>query len=564
MRSGTAGVIVRGVVLVAVCGAALVSAQQPASAPIYDPYVEQAQRLQPPVPPASVPDSPRNPSGTSVPTGVIATPARGQSPVVDPPPPVLQLQVRTPAHVPIGKPVPYRVTVTNSSAAKALRVKVRMPWPDGAQALTKCEPKPEGLKELPPLGVSIPKGQDIVWDIGDLQRSESKTIEMTFTPTADAKKVAGTAYVSFEYGAKVETTIDKPKISVKRVATPEVSVNELVTVRVEVTNPGTVAIPKVRLVEQAPPDTEFRTDDKAEKTHIEGQRAWDLDTIGPGQMKSVTYQLMARKPTVGRGMLTSSIVSSSDVTLDTTQAESHTKVLQPALRLEFTGSPTTTPKSPAVYKAVVRNVGTLPLGNVTLSVDIPEGLTVTKRTNGSTKETGRLTWTLPKLPAGEAQEFSVQCEPEQGVAGKKLLKATARDGRGLVDVQTAEVGTEFVGRADLTWKPQFEKAWVQVGRQGTLKVTVKNQGAETDNGVRLRVKLPAEVKYLGNNGAIPATFENAEVLFPAQKLAPGQSTEFTVTYEGKTAGSGRFMLILDGESLGKQPLTKEQEILIER
>lgn len=558
MRSGTTGVIVRGVVLAAVCGAAWVSAQPPGSEAIYDPNVEQIQRLQPPVPPASVPDSPR--PGPS--NGVTVTPGRGQAPVVDPPPPVLQLQVRTPAHVPIGKPVPYKVIVTNSSAAKALRVKVRMPWPDGAAALTKCEPKFEGLKELPPQGIGPLK--ELVWEVGDLPPGKSQSIDLTFTPTPDAKKLAGTAYVSFEYGAKVETAIDKPKVSVKRTATPEVAAGEPITVQVEVTNPGTVAIPKVRLVEQAPPDAEFRGDEKAEKTNIEGQRAWDLDTIAPGQTKYVRYQLLARKPTAGAGMLTSSAVSSGDVTLDVTQAESRTKVLQPALKLEFTGSPTTTPKAPAVYKAVVRNVGTLPLGNVTLVVDIPEGLSVTKRTKGAKVETGRQTWTLPKLAAGEAEEFNVTCEPEQGVAGKKLLKATARDGRGLVEVQTAEVGTEFIGRADLTWKPQFEKAWVQVGRQGTLKVTVKNQGAETDNGVRLRVKLPPEVKYIGNNGAIPATFENAEVLFPAQKLAPGRSTEFEVTYEGKTAGSGRFLLILEGESLGKQPLTKEQEILIER
>ena len=91
-----------------------------------------------------------------------------------------------------------------------------------------------------------------------------------------------------------------------------------------------------------------------------------------------------------------------------------------------------------------------------------------------------------------------------------------------------------------------------------------NQGAETDNGVRLRVKLPAEVKYLGNNGAMPATYENAEVLFPAQKLAPGKTTEFVVTYKGKTPGPGRFLLVMEGESLGNKPLTKEQEVLVER
>ena len=567
MRSVVTGTMVRGVLLSVVCGAALVSAQPPLT--ITDPYVEQIQRLGPPVPPASVPDSPRsNPNGTTVPTGVTATPGRGQAAVFDPPPPVVQLQLRTPANLSVGKPVPYRMVVTNTSAAKALRVKVRMPWPDGAAALTKCDPKPEGVKDIPPQGVGPAKGPDqkpldLVWDVGDLQGRESKTYDLTFNPVPDAKKVSATAYVSFEYGAKVETTIDKPKIQVKRTATPEVAVGELVTVRVEVTNPGTVPIPQVRLVEQAPVEAEFRGDEKAEQTNVPGQREWKLGTLSPGQTVFVQYQLLARKPSTGKGMLTSSQLA-GDAPLDVTAAHSYTKVLQPALHLHFSGTPAAPPKAPALYKAVVRNVGTLPLGDVRLSVDVPDELTVTKRTNGAKVERGRLTWVIPKLPAGEAHEFSIECVPEAGVAGKKLLKAMLTEGRGVVEKQTAEAGTEFVGRADLTWKPKFDNAWVRVGRQGVLTVKVENQGAETDNGVRLRVKLPPEVKYVGNNGATPATFENAEVLFPVQKLAPGKTTEFVITYEGKSPGPGRFYLVLEGESLGNKPLTKEQEVLVER
>lgn len=552
MRSAATGAIVRGVLLAAVCGAALVSAQPPGE-PIYDPSVQPAQRLQQPVPPASVPDTARNPSGTTVPTGVTATPGRGQAAVVDPAPPMLQLAVRTPSHIPVGKPVPYRITVVNSSAAKALRVKVKMPWPEGADKMTKCEPKADGGAE----------GKELEWNVGDMQRGESKTMEVTFTPKADAKKVSGTAYVNFEYGAKVETAIDTPKLEVKKTADEKVAVGDLVTVRVTVTNPTPVAIPNVKLTEGVPvADAEFRGDDKAERLDKQdGVRVWDLGTLAAGSSRTVTYQLLTRK---AGELVTYSTAVSPEVTGGMVKADSRTKVLQPGLSLVFTGSPATTPKAPAQYKAVVRNTGTLPLGNVTLAVDVPEGLTVTKRTNGAKSDRGRLTWVIPRLPAGEAQEYSIQCEPEQGVAGKKLLKATAIDGRGLVDKQTAEVGTEFVGKADLTWKPTFDKAWVQVGRQGTLTVVVKNQGAETDNGVRLRVKLPPEVKYLGNSGTIPATFENAEVLFPAQKLAPGKTAEFVVTYEGKSAGPGRFTIMLEGESLGGKPLTKEQEVLVER
>jgi hypothetical protein len=450
--------------------------------------------------------------------------------------------------------VPYRVTVTNTSAAKALRVKVRMPWPDGADKLTKCEPKADAGAD----------GKELEWGVGDLQRGESKSYDLAFSPKAGAKKVTATAYVSFEYGAKVETSYDTPKVGVKRTATPEVAMGELITVRVEVTNPGKVAIPKVRLLEQAPADAEFRGDDKGEKTNLPGQRVFDLETLAPGQMRAVTYQLLARQPTVGEGLLTSSAVSSGDVALDVSEATSRTKVLQPGLKLEFTGSPTTTPKAPALYKAVVRNVGTLPLGNVTLTVDVPDELTVVKRSARAKTERGRQTWVIPKLKAGEAEEFTLQCEPGEGVAGRKLVKASLMDGRGLTEKQTAEVATEFVGKADLTWKPTFDKAWVKEGRQGTLTVVVKNHGAETDNGVRLRVKLPPEVKYIGNNGTIPASYENAEVLFPAQKLGPGKTAEFTVTYEGKTAGTGRFTLMLEGESLGNKPLLKDADVLVER
>lgn len=562
MRSGTAGVIARGVVLVMVCGAALVSAQPPVSLPpVNDPYVEPAQLLNP-VPPPTVPDSPRGNAG------VISTPPRTSSPVVDPPPPVVQLQVRTPAHVPLGKPVPYKVTVTNSSQAKALRVKVRMPWPEGAAAMTRCEPKPDAPKPQVQPGTAPPKdwfppaGTEMYWEVGDLPPGKSQTVEMTFTPAADAKKVSGTAYVSFEYGAKVETSLDKAKLTVKKTATPEVAVGELVTVRVEVTNPGQVAIPKVKLVEYAAPqDVEFRGDDGAVRSdQQDGYRAWDLGTLAAGQTKVVQYQLLTRKA----GECKSASAVTSEVTPEPVQASSLTKVLQPALKLEFTGVPTAAPKSPAVYKAVVRNVGTLPLTDVKLVIDVPEELEVKRRTNGAKVGGGRQAWTIPRLPAGEAQEFNLECVPTAGVSGKKLLKASVQDGRGMVQVQTGEAATEFVGKADLTWKPVFEKAWVQVGHQRTLTVTVTNQGSESDNGVRLRVKLPPEVKYIDTNGPVKATYENAEVLFPAQKLAPGKSIEFTVTFEGKTAGQGRFALMLEGESLGGKPLTKEQTVEVEK
>ncbi|MCU0705211.1 MAG: DUF11 domain-containing protein [Fimbriiglobus sp.] len=552
MRSGSAGAIVRGVVLAAVCGAALVSAQVPLT--IVDPNLQPVQRLDPPVPPASIADSPR-PSPAN---GITATPGRGSAPVVDPPAPVVQLQVRTPAHVPVGKPVPYRITVTNTSTAKALRLKLRMPWPDGAEAMTRCEPRAENVGEatdkqpLPPL-------KELSWAVGDLERGQSKTYELTFKPAPATKKVSGTAYVSFEYGAKVETAVDAPKLEVARTADERVAIGELMTVKVAVTNPTPVAVANVRLTEVVPPaEAEFRTDPKAEQPPGQpGVRVWDLGTLAPGQSKIVQYQLKTRR---AGELVTSSTAVGADATASNT---SRTKVLSPGLHLALTGPPTATPKGAAEYLAEVRNTGTLPLTDVALVLDVPEELTITRRTNGMKKDSGRPTWIVPRLEPGEAQQFKIECVPGQGVAGRKLLKASAQDGRGRVAKQSAEAATDFVGKAEVSWQTKFDSIRVGVGRQGTLIVAVKNHGAETEKALRLRVKLPPEVKYVGNNGVYPATLENAVVLFPAQTLPPGKAAEFIVTYEGKSPGTGRFELTLEADSLGKA-LTKEQEVLVER
>ncbi len=551
MRAGTLGAVVRMVILAVVCGAALLSAQSPA--PIYDPAVTPAQRLEPPV---MVPDSPRPSAGN----GVTTAQPRGASAVFDPPPPMLQLSLRTPAAVPVDAPVPYKIVVSNASAAKALKVKVRMPWPDGAAALAKCEPMPEGIKEAK----QAQPGKELEWVFGDLSRgAEQKTIELTFTPKPGAKKVSAQAYVNFEYGAKVDTSIDVPKLSVTRTATPQVAVGDLITVQVQVKNTGTVPIPKVKLAESVPPEAEFRgTDDGEKSATVPGLRTFDLGTIGPGQTAKAQYQLLIRQP---GNKLTTSTASSGELSVVSDRVESVSKVLQPALKFSLIGPGQVAPKAPARYKATVLNAGTLPLSDVRVAVDIPDGLTVTKQRLGGKQDGNRRVWVIPKLAAGEAEEIEFQAEqPESGLAGKRQFKASAQDGRRLVDTQTAEVTTEFVGRADLRWTPVFHNnAIVGVNRQGTISVTVKNIGAETDKGVRLRVQFPPEVRYKDTAGRTKATFDNAILTFDIQPLAPGKSAEFEIAYEGFKAGQAQFTLLLEGESLSNQPLRKEQSVTVE-
>ena len=568
MRVGNRTTVFRWAMLSVLVGAALVAGQvlprpagtttgvvtpawMPEGGPVADPNLKPVQRLEPPVAPAVIPDSPdRNPSGTTVPTGISSTPGRGTAAVIDPPPPTVQLQVRTPSHLPVGKPVPYRVTATNTSQAKALRVNVRMPWPNEATGLLKVEPKPDrGGKP----------GEELVWTMPALNRGESKTFDVEFQPKPDAKQVSAVAYVSFEYGARVDTAIDKPKVTVKRTATPQVAVGELITVKVDVTNSSPVPVPNAVLQEFVPRDVEIRGDSEAARVPSDaGQlRDWKLGTIAAGQTKSVTYQLLARK---GGDVLTKSFLTSDAGSLDTGPSESVTKVMTPALQLKFDGPPSAESRTPTTYTATVTNAGTMPLENVRVSVEVPDDLSVVRLTNGCRTDRGLRTWVIPKLAAGESHAFRVGVEPEQGASGNRTLKAYARDSRGKVDEQAREATTTFVGRADLTWKPTFNPASVKVGRQGTLTVKVTNHGSETDKGVRLRVSIPPEVKIVETGPDRTELSAGGQVVFPARSIAPGKTVEFTVTYQGQKDGQARFELMLEGQSLNDKPLQKHQTI----
>jgi uncharacterized repeat protein (TIGR01451 family) len=526
--------------------------------PFVDRDVKPVQRLENPVAPTA-PDSPeRTPPGTSVPTGVTSSPGRGTAPVADPPPPVIQMQVRTPSHMPVGLPVPYKIVATNTSQSKALRVKVRLTASekDGVAAIKKCEPQADGKAAAIPEGGIKP--EELSWSFPKLSPGESKTIDVEFIPTA-GKQVSATAYVSFEYGVKVETVVDKPKVVVKKTATPQVAAGELITVQVQVTNTSAVPAPNAVLTESVPADAEIRGDTEAEKTNNAGQRAWKLGTIAAGQTKLVTYQILSRK---GQDVDTKSFVKCDGGSTGLTEADTKTKVVVPALKLEFTGPPRAEPRGTATYTAVVRNIGTMPLSNVKLAVDVPNDLRVTKVTNNCRTDKNPRVWIIPNLPAGESQEFKLSVEPEQGVAGRQVVKATARDGSGRLNEQSGEVTTDFIGRALLTWKPTFDSARVSIGRQSTLTVVVRNQGSETEKGAKLRITLPPEVKFV-ECGPVQPNVAGNTLTFPPLAIAPGKSLEYTLTYEGKTAGAAQFRLMLEAESLEKV-LLKDQQIEIER
>lgn len=508
--------------------------------PITDPNVTPAQF----VPPVS-PISPTGAPITGMPSNLVA----------DPPTPMVRVQVRVPAHIAPGKEILYRITVVNSSAAEAYRVRVRNPLPEGTTAIVKTEPAADNYdpKRAPP---AVPK--ELIWSLGTLRAGESKTIELTVRPPADAKEVRNQAYVSFEHGQAVTTRIDSPKLAVRKSAPKQVVSSEPIPIRVEITNTSNVTVANVQLVEDVSRGFEFATGTEGEKGGTPQQRLWNLGSLRAGEQKLVSYRLT----TVGGGeLLTQSAVKSQDVP-DAARAESTTKVLVPGLKLDLKGPTGVQPGEPATYEATVTNTGTMPLSEVHVVAGIPDDCTVTKMTNGGQRSRDQLGWTIPDRadgPLRPGESYTVRFGLKASTSGKRTVRVSADPGHNAE--QSREAVTVFQASAVLSWRAALDQPTVPAGREGMMTVRITNSGGDPARNTRLRIELPPGVRVVE---ASPKRFQAAagELIFDAITVPASGSETFTVTFRPEKPGQAWFHLKLYADALGEQPLRKEQEVQV--
>lgn len=469
--------------------------------------------------------------------------------VPDPPSPTVRIQVRVPSTIAPRKELPYKLIVTNVSQADAYRVRVRDPLPDAIASVVQSEPVPDNFDPKKP-SPQLPK--ELSWSVGTLRPGESRTIELTVTTKPDAKEVRNQAYVTFEHGQAVITKIETPKIAIRKSAPPQAAQADGVAVVVEVTNTGRVPVSDVELVEDVSKGFAFTTGTTGEKGAEPTQRLWKLGTLRPGERKLIPYRLTSGD---GGELLASSIVKSPDLA-EVERSESTTKVLVPGVSLDLSGPPIVNAGESAGYEIVARNTGTLPLTDVRISATVPSDCGVTKMTRGGQQYRDRIVWVVPRMTPGEA--YSVRYSLRATTTGKHTIRAAVESARGAE--KSRELVTSFQGSPDLSWDATADPQAIRAGQQGLLTIRVRNTGGEAAKNVRLRVELPADKTQFiqatpKDTRASANMIEFNETTIPAYG-----SLTYTVTYRAERSGQAWFRLRLEADSLGNQPLTKEQAV----
>jgi uncharacterized repeat protein (TIGR01451 family) len=478
--------------------------------------------------------------------------AYGSACPVDPPTPLVNLRVRVPASSAPNQEIEYRIFAENRSQADAHHVTVRAALPANAR-LVKATPE------------SASAAPDLSWSLGTLAAGATREMVVVLTPTAPGD-VNVCARVQFEHGQCVTTRIEKPAgLSVRKFGPAVAGVNEVLSYRIIVTNRGTVALTGVGLIDKLPEGLE----------HASGKAtlAWTVGRLGPGEARTVDYQVTARKA----GRLCNRIAASGDGGL-IDEAESCVVVGgQPGgvapppgpgpapaaapgkLTLTMAGPPQRFVNRPATFQITVTNNGPGNVGNVVITDALPAQTTLVSASDNGRLTGNQVQWLIGTLRPGTRR--TVQLALQAQAAGAIVNRATATGDGG--QSVPAEAKTLFEGATGLTFDLDVKDNPVEVGGQTTFIVTVLNQGTAPANKVQVSVTLPDQVQVIDASGPAKYQQQGQQVTFePLDGLRPQTEVRYQINVKAVREGDSKARAELRGEAIGDRPVLREHSITV--
>ncbi len=481
--------------------------------------IEQASRRAP----ASA-DGPRSlPSTVTDPSGVVPVQyTRVATPASEIPTPVVTLNIEGNNVSPSGQPVIYKISVRNTSRAKAHNVIVRVIQPKNAERI-KWEP------------TATEDAAIARWEFKTLEPGQERTIEISYRPKTDTEEVKIQARVGFDFGRGMITKVSAPSLSIKKEGPEKLVIGDIVTYRITVTNNGHVTIHDIDVKDMlnhglAHEDREISRGmvDGRLVSNIDpknGERTWSIPVLAPGESKVIEYRVRVREQ--GRIGSTVKAIASNvtkeaglDVTVLTARLQVHA---------DGPGGDKGTVGQSAIYRVTVDNRGTADLKNVVVKCLYPPDMHPTKATNGGRPFRDRVQWIFRELKAGESKELNIGLRTS--TPGTRTVQFSAKADKG--PEQTASTKTTFAGVPTIDWDTDVPGT-VSVGKTMTYRVTVSNGGTAAAKRIQVRVDLPDNVDLVDT---VPPSGkgigQNAkQVIFPEYDIPAGKKTTLRIRVKG--------------------------------
>ncbi|HEX4000975.1 MAG TPA: hypothetical protein VHX65_20690 [Pirellulales bacterium] len=329
-----------------------------------------------------------------------------------------------------------------------------------------------------------------------------------------------------------------PQLSIEKIAPAEVQVGKTARFELRVRNAGTAAAEGVEVHDTVPQGTQFISSNPPTTQGPDGQLAWSLGELKPGEQTVVQLEMLP----VAEG----DIRSTATVTFRT-EVSVHTLATRPRLALELSAPKQVLIGDTATMTVQISNPGTGTATGIVLSEHVPHGL--------RHKAGAELEFDVGTLKPGQSRQIELSMSAVE--AGHVINSLQAR-GDAKLHAQ-ARVEFDIVAPALSVAMTGPTRRYLE--RQATYTVAVSNPGTAPARDVELVTQLPKGMKFVKANNAGHYDPETRTVTWNLEELPPSETGSVTLVAVPIEAGEQRMKF----EGKAKQGLidAKEKTVMVE-
>ena len=433
----------------------------------------------------------------------------------------------TPESIVVGEKGKFDLVLRNRGRVVLEQISIKNVLPDGFR-LIQASPAP------------TQNGRQPSWIVDQLKPDEEARITLSLIPAAVGDAQCH-ARVDYHVVANAKFRVVEPKLKITAKGPENVLVGNEAIFSVTIENPGSGKTTNVRMKAFLPKG--FRPVAKG--------TVYGLGTLNPGESRSV--RILAKVLKAGNHKIT--FVTVADRALrDEVSRDIQAQAAE--LSVALAGPKFRYLARPAKYKVRIKNTGTAPAHNVSLSCRVPRVFAYlfggrNGRYDASSKT---INWFVGTLGVGK--EFSTDFGLRAVSRGSFPILANVAADRGLTG-QDKHV-TRVEGIAAILLEVVDVDDPVEIGAETFYEILVTNQGTEFATNVAITATVPPGMQILGSKGPSAGKINGETITFAAlPKLAPRADAIYRIKVRASKAGDLRIAVNAMSDSL-KAPV-KELE-----
>ena len=436
----------------------------------------------------------------------------------------LEVTKTGPATAQIGSQVTYSIRVLGTGTGASTGVTLVDTVPDGMSFVSSSVP-------------STVAEDQVTLSLGTLNPTESTTVEIVlqadeageWTNTVDVTSVEGALA-----NGEATTRVVEPTLTIEKVGPETAVLNAEFDYTITVTNVGEGVATSPVVTDTLPAGLEY-VSSVPSGTASGSTVTWNLDDMDADATATITLRV--------RGVTASELENTVSVSFGGSdfepEASATTNILASGISLVKTGRTAIFVGSQATYTLKVTNDGDVPLTGVTITENIPDGLSyVSSSPAGTVSADGdQVTWNIAGELAVDA-EVSVTVTLRSDQEGTATNTASVTSAEGAADPAALTITSLPAPGASIQITDSVDP--VEEGELVSFTVRVSNQGRSAMTGVQVVVPIPAALSITAvSDGQASISADGSTVTFALSgSLLTGQNFSFTITARANELPAG--------------------------